>query len=65
MAAQQRSEMEIDIMCKRHVVRMSHWRPSYYKNLLSTLLLLLTLMTSQALELTGKYVNKLYVSLQF
>jgi len=58
MAAERRPETEVDNESKRHVVRVSHWRPSFHHHLLSTLLLLLTLMTAQSLALSGKYVNK-------
>jgi len=57
-SGEHRPEMEADNVSTRHVVCVSHCRQSFYHRLYSILLLLLALMTSQSLALSGKYVNR-------
>ena len=57
-SGEQRPEMEVGNLQRSHVFRVSYWKPSVHRQLISVLLLLLSLMTSQSVAISGKSVNE-------
>jgi len=57
-SGERRPEMEVGNVRRSHVFRVSCWKPSFHHHLVSVLLLLLTLMTSQSVVHSGKFVNE-------